>query len=250
MMWRKLLNRLTNNSSVLTYLIELSLIILSILVAIQADRYQQSRQNIKKLDAYMQSVYQDLLDEQETNKMNLVDCGRDMNSIKQCLRLSRYNQDDSLDLALRYIGAVLTRGVFRTFPPTTFDIMLATGDVSLIRDLEFRKDLASNFSFRDRYIKRDLEGWDEETKQIGYYLSKYIDLACLSTSKKPIECLTDRSGFVRDVHNDLLIYLRVAQLRAFHLERAITNTDYTIEEVEARYEVVRPSAENEETLPE
>jgi hypothetical protein len=232
MIWRKILNRLKNkNFSLVTYLVEIVLIILSVLIAIQADRYNQNRKNEAKLEGYLQAMHQDLLGEQERNRKNLYDCQKDLNGIQRCLQLARYNQDDSLDLALRHLGSVFTRGVFRTFPPTTFNIMLSTGDISLISDLEFRNRLAATFSFRDTYLKDDLQQFDAQVKELSASLGKYIDWACLATSERLHPCLIDRKGFVEDVHNDLFIFLRMTQLRAFHLEVAIQNFDGMIKEM-------------------
>ena len=74
MIWRKILNRLTGKKTgVLIYVVEVSLIIVSILVAIQADRYQQNKRNEIKLDNYIQSMYQDLLKDHDRNQNNLAD---------------------------------------------------------------------------------------------------------------------------------------------------------------------------------
>jgi hypothetical protein len=239
MLWRKILNRLkSKNSSIVTYIVEVSLIILSILIAIQADRLNQSRRNSAKLDDYLQAMYQDLLDEQDQNVNNLVDCQKDIYSLEQCLRLCRYDQNDSLNLALQHLAAVFTRGVFRTFPPTTFDIMLSTGDISLIRDIAFRNRLAATFSFRDTYVQDELQEFDDQIQNLSHSLGRYIDWSCLTTTRSLESCLIDRQGFVEDVHNDLFIFLRTTQLRAFHLDIAIQNFKRTIREMEQQVEPV------------
>ncbi|MCB0629786.1 MAG: hypothetical protein R2824_02150 [Saprospiraceae bacterium] len=239
MLWRKILNRLKgNNSSIGTYIVEVSLIILSILIAIQADRFNQYRKDRAKLEDYLQSMYRDLIQDQDQNKKNLADSQKDLYSIQECLRLCRYDQNDSLDLALQHLSTVFTRGVFRAFPPTTFDIMLSTGDISLIKDISFRNRLAATFSFRDTYVQHDLQEFDDQIKALSYSLGSYINWACLATSKTPYSCLTDRKGFVEDLHNDLFIFLRITQLRAFHLQVAIQNFERTIGEMEEHVKVV------------
>lgn len=242
MIWRKILSRLkSKNTGIGVYLIEISLIILSILIAIQADRYNQSRKNEAKLQDYLQSMHQDLLEEQRQNRNNLIDCEKDLNSIERCLKLCRYNQDDSLDLALKNLGSVFTRGVFRTFPPTTFDIMLSTGDISLIKELEFRNRLAATFSFRDTYIKEDLQNFDDQIEELSHSMGRYIDWACLATSETFHPCLVDRTGFVEDVHNELFIFMRIAQLRAFHLGIAVNSFAAMIKEMEEYVVPVAPA---------
>jgi len=236
MIWRKILNRLTGKKTgVLIYVVEVSLIIVSILVAIQADRYQQNKRNEIKLDNYIQSMYQDLLKDHDRNQNNLADCQNDIKNIERSLRLSQINQDDSLSLALRNLGVVFTRGVFRAFPPTTFDIMLQSGDAALIRDLDFRNKLASAFSFREDYIKKDLLDFDIQTREMSKIMAQYGNLSCMFTSSELHACLRDREGFIENFHNDLFTFLRTAQVRAFHLQIAIQGFDKTIKEMEELY---------------
>ncbi len=220
-----------------SYIGEVSLIILSILIAIQADRYSQSMKNQAQLEEYLQLTYQDLLDEQFLNQNNLNDCQSDISDIQTCLRLCRYNQDDSLNQALSHLQRVFSRGVFRAFPPTTFDIMASNGDISLIQDLSFRKNLASVFSFRDAYVKQDLLDFDAQTKTLAYELGQYIDLECLSYSESLHTCLIDRPGFVEGVHNELVIFLRQAELRQFHLTIAVQYFERAINEIEQLYDL-------------
>lgn len=233
MIWRKLLNRLKNKKiGIGTYIVEISLIIFSILIAIQADRCNQNRKDDTKLQAYLEAMHQDLLDEQGSNQNNLTDCNSDLESLEQFLRLSRYNQNDSLDLALQHIRRVFSRGVFRTFPPTTFDIMMSTGDISLIKDLTFRNRLAATFSFRDSYIQNDLKEFDAQVKTLAQSMGQYIDLACMTTSGPLHACLVDRTGLVENNHNEVFLFLRMAQVRAFHLSIAIQNFDKMIKIME------------------
>lgn len=236
MIWRRILKRLTGEKvGVLHYIVEVSLIIVSILVAIQADRYQQNKRNELKLENYIASMYQDLLEDQERNRNNLGDCQQDIRNITQSLRLSQINQADSLNLALRNFGVVVTRGVFRAFPPTTFDIMLQTGDIALIKDLDFRSRLASTFSFRDDYVKKDLLDFDTQTRETSKALGQYGNLSCMFSNSNLQTCLTDREGFVAHFHNDLFICLRMAQVRAFHLQNAVRYFDKTIKVMEELY---------------
>lgn len=246
MIWRKILDRIKNRpQNIGTYLMEILLIIFSILVAIQADRYQQSRKNEAKLQDYLQAVYQDLQDEQKRNRNNLADCRQDINSLQRCLQLGRFNQNDSLDLALEHLKSVVARGVFRTFPPTTFDIMLSTGDIALIKDLEFRNRLAATFSFRDTYIKNDLQTFDQQIRETSRLVGKYVDLPCLAVSEIPHGCLTDKAGFVQDAPNELFMLLRMADIRKFHLQIAVNSFAKTIEEMEALGISIDPNEESQ-----
>lgn len=236
MFWRKFLSKLSGGKvNVLAYILEIFLIIFSILIAIQADRYQQSKRNQHKLEDYIEAMYIDLLDEQESNRNNLFDCQQDINSIRAGIRLSQINQNDSIQLALYNLAQVASRAVFRAFPPTTFDIMMSTGDIALIKDLEVRGQLASTFSFRDNYIKRDLLEFDNETKKAIAQLSKYVNLSCMYTTRNLTDCLTDREGFTQHFHNELFAISRAADLREFHLRRAITYFEFAIENMEEVY---------------
>lgn len=236
MFWRKFLSKLSGGKiNFLAYVLEIFLIIFSILIAIQADRYQQSKRNQNKLDDYIQAMYLDLLEEQESNRNNLFDCQQDVISIKKGIRLSQINNTDSIQLALYHLAQVAGRGVFRAFPPTTFDIMLSTGDIALIRNLEVRGQLASTFSFRDAYTKKDLLEFDKETKRVYGELSKYANLNCMYTTRNLVSCLTDQDGFTKQFHNELFPLLRTADLRAFHLKRAINYFDAAIEDLERIY---------------
>lgn len=238
MLLRRIRRRLSNsNAKVATYLLEVLLIILSVLAAIQADRYNQARKDQQKLDEYVQALYQDLQEELETNRMNLIDCQKDLTAIEDAMRQFRYDQNDSLQLGLANLGAVFTRGVFRAFPPTTYDVMLSSGDLALIEDLEFRNLLASVMAFRDNYLKSDLQEFDKQTLELSRYVGQYVDITCLASSEELYPCIFDRQGIVSDVHNELFIYYRVAQLRAFHLSASVRGMDAAVRGMEELYAV-------------
>ncbi|MBX2876704.1 MAG: hypothetical protein KTR30_31600 [Saprospiraceae bacterium] len=240
MFWRKFLSKLSGGKvNFLAYVLEIFLIIFSILIAIQADRYQQSKRNQHKLDDYIKAMYLDLLDEQESNRNNLYDCQQDIKSIRAGIRLSQNNQNDSIQLALYNLAQVASRAVFRAFPPTTFDIMMSTGDIALIKDLGVRSQLASTFSFRDAYVKRDLLEFDNETQKVTRELSKYANLSCMYATRNLTSCLTDLEGFTKHFHNELFPLSRTAGLREFHLKRAITYFNAAIENMEEVYGLKR-----------
>ena len=50
-----------------------------------------------------------------------------------------------------------------------------------------------------------------------------------------VSCLTDRAGFSQQFHNELFPLLRTADLRAFHLKRAINYFDAAIADIERIY---------------
>jgi len=239
MFWRKILNRLrTPKTGIGTYIVEVSLVILSILIAFQADRYNQNLKNNKKLNDYIQATYKELLEEQETNKVNLIDCNKDIQNIQNSLRLLKAENKDSTILTLELVAEVFSRGVFRSFPPTTFDIMVSTGDVTLIKDLEFRRALSSLFSFRENYIKGDLQEYDAELKVLLQQLSKYLNLSCIyEPDQLPFECIKKLEGLESEISNHLFIFLDFAQSRAFHLRIAIKMYDSMIKRLEEEYGV-------------
>lgn len=238
MLLRRIRQRLsTSNAKVVTYLLEVLLIILSVLAAIQADRYNQARKDQQKLEEYVDALYQDLLDEQAANRMNLADCQKDLAAIEAAMQQFRYDQNDSLQLGLANLGAVFTRGVFRAFPPTTYDVMLSSGDLALIEDLEFRNLLASVMAFRDNYLKSDLQEFDKQTLAFSRYIGQYVDITCMASTEQLYRCIIDREGLVNDAHNELFIFYRVAQLRAFHLSASVRGMATAIREMEEMYGV-------------
>ena len=236
MLFRRIFNRLRlSRGKWGVYLLEVLLIMLSVLLAIQADRYNQERKNETKLKAYLQALYQDLKDEQFSNENNLDDCLKDMEDLISCIRLARMDHNDSLNASITHLQSVYRRGVFRAFPPTTFDIMISSGDITLVKDLAFRNRLAATFAFRDSYLKKDLQNHDAQTRHIAKSMSPYLDLACLSKTEAPYQCIIDREGYINDQHNDLFLFLQLAEERAFHLKVGIRSFDYTIKEMEELY---------------
>lgn len=236
MLFRRIFNRIAAARGKWgVYLLEVALIVLSVLLAIQADRYNQERKNEAKLKAYIQALYQDLKDEQFANRNNLLDCKKDIASIASCIRLSQYDQNDSITMALDHFRQVFSRGVFRAFPPTTFHIMTNSGDIALIKDLALRKQLAATFAFRDNYIKQDLRNHDQLTKDIASRMSPYLDFPCMKRSDGLHQCLTDRHGFAANGQNDLFLFQQTAEARAFHLKVGINYFEACIGELEGLY---------------
>lgn len=238
MFWRKFFSRTTNSkTNILVYLAEIGLIIFSILVAIQADRYRQNIRTENKLDDYLQAMYQDLLAEQRLNQNNLADCLNDIKNIEASMRLSQIGQADSLSSALQNFGAVIARGVFRAFPPTTYDIMFSTGDIGIIKNLEFRSRLAGAFSFRQDYVKKDLLAFDALTDEVARSLGQFGNLSCMVSTPQPHICLRDRKGFINNFNNELFLLLTNARSRAYHLRIATRYFEATIQEMEKLYDL-------------
>ncbi|NRB52580.1 MAG: hypothetical protein HRU41_33270 [Saprospiraceae bacterium] len=245
MFWRKFFSRMANSkTNWLVYLAEICLIIFSILVAMQADRYRQNIRSENKLDDYLRAMYQDLLIDQRLNQNNLADCLNDIKNIEASMRLSQINQSDSLSSALQNFGAVISRGVFRAFPPTTYDIMISTGDIGIIKDLEFRSRLAGAFSFRADYVKKDLLAFDALTDDVARSLGQYGNLSCMVSTPEPQTCLRDRPGFIDNFNNELFLLLTNARSRAYHLRIATRYFEATIKKMEEMYDLQAQEEEN------
>ena len=95
----------------------------------------------------------------------------------------------------------------------------------MIRDLDFRNKVASTFSFREEYIKKDLLDFDIQTREISNTLAEFGHLSCMFSGSSLPACLKDREGFIENFHNDLFTLLRTAQVRAFHLQIAVRSSN-------------------------
>jgi hypothetical protein len=225
--------RIWNPRELRDYLLQVTLIILSILIATSVDRCNQAQKNARDLQEYLLAVRADLIADIESNNLNLIDCKKDVAGISRGLALLRHNHPDSLDQAIiGEIVPVLNRGVFRSFPPTTFELMQATGDVRLIPDLELRDLIATAFAFQEDYVKADLQAYDAQVLATIEQLGRFIDLTCVLQPKRATACIEDQPAFLSDPHNELVLLLRVADNRAFHLERATYGLKKTLEAVE------------------
>jgi len=217
------------------YFLQVSLIILSLFIATRVDRCNLANKNEEKLQAYLTAIELDLQDELELNENNLFDCEQDIKGLEHGIKLLRHNQDDSIRLAIQEIFTVFTRGVFRSFSPTTYEIMSNSGDILLIKDLELRGNLAAVFAFRTDYLKTDLLAYDKLAKKTAEKLGHFLDLACLAGQQAdPIACVTKREQLIKDPHNELTLLVREAELRAFHLEKAIMHLKRTLLELQEK----------------
>jgi hypothetical protein len=132
----------------LGYLAEVTLIIFSILFAFWIERFREGWEEDKKLEQYFSEIQEDLKEEIQTSKMNRYDCENDIKALLKILELSETRSSDSTALYRSKFLSVYYRGVFRTFAPTTADVMANNGDLELIKDHTLRKLIVSTFSFR------------------------------------------------------------------------------------------------------
>lgn len=206
------------------YVTQISLILISLLLATRAEQCRESGKNQDKLREYLIAVKSDIQNELKTDRMNLNDCNRDIQCLIEFLSKSSYAQNDSLYAAYSNFAEVYQRGVFRAFPPTTFDLMVQSGDADLLKDLQLRNSLASVFAFRQNVIRKDLEDFDRSTQVCAEKLGAYFDLSLMFAGEKE-KFMLDKEAFLRSPHNEVLIFLRNTNLRAFHLEEAIESLE-------------------------
>ncbi|HAD11455.1 MAG TPA: hypothetical protein DCF33_03350 [Saprospirales bacterium] len=217
--WLSRFTGLFDPTGVKKYITQVTLILVSLFIATRADRCREAAKDQVKLKEYLTAVQQDLDAELETDEMNLNDCKRDIQCLFRFMQLSKYESRDSLFNAFSNFAEVYQRGVFRAFPPSTYDIMVQTGDVSLIKDLKLRNTLASVFAFRQNVVQKDLQDFDQQTQICAEKLGRFLDLGQMfSESNRPF--LLDEQGFRNTPHNEVFILLRMANLRGFHLDVA------------------------------
>ncbi len=202
------------------YVIQVSLILLSLAIATSVDRCRERAKNEDKLQAYLTSIRADIATEIQTDRTNLYDCQRDQHCLEKALRLIAGQQTDSSRLILQNIQEVLMRGVFRDFHPTTYELMAQTGDANLLKDLQLRNQLASVFAFRQNVIKKDFEDFDQETHDCMAQLGQFIDFLKMY-SPDPSQVFVDRKGFWTTPRNEIYLLARSADIKAFHLSNAI-----------------------------
>jgi hypothetical protein len=188
------------------------------------DRCREAEKNKAKLREYLTAIQVDLKEEIVTCEMNLNDCENDMKCLSATLQNINIPHRDSLERALNGFAQVYWRGVFRSFSPTTFELMSETGDANLLKNMELRNKLSSVFAFRKNIIKQDLEQFDKQTELCAEKLGQHVNLTMLLYSTPFDEkCITDKVGFLKSPHNEVFLLLRTANLRAFHLDTAIEN---------------------------
>jgi hypothetical protein len=204
------------------YITQITLILVSLFIATTADRYREAAKNKEKLQEYLVAIKADLKEEIRVNRMNLHDCRNDCKSLYHYMHLAALPQLDSQLMALQYFAEVYWRGVFRAFPPLTYELMQESGEVRLIKDLELQNALSSICAFRRNVIQNDLNQYDLETQRCAQKLGDNIHLSGLLYGEKPdASCIINKTAFAKSPHNEILLLLRCAELRGFHLENAL-----------------------------
>jgi hypothetical protein len=201
------------------YITQVTLILFSLFIATTVDRYRQGRKEQVKLQEYLKAIEKDLDLEIETCKMNLKDCNTDINGISRSLHYLQMNHPDSIEQGLMAFFDVFQRGVFRTFQPTTFEMMAQAGEAHLIKDLELRSNLAMVFAFRNNTIKKDLEDYDTKTDECARALGKYVDFTQIFRQKYKSPLAFAKGDLIPQ--NELFLLLRMANVRGFHLGASI-----------------------------
>ena len=143
----------------LEYLLQVSLIVLGLVIATSVNRCNTRRKAAASLQEYYTAIRADLEVESRSNQLNIDDAQRDIESLDNAVRLLAASHTDSLVRGIEEVTDVVVKGVFRTFSPTTFDVMVNTGDVSLITDLDLRSGLATLFAFRPNIVEQDLRNY-------------------------------------------------------------------------------------------
>ncbi len=220
---RQFLN-LFDPAGVKKYFTQISLILISLLLATRAEKCRDEHKEDRKLREFLIEVQADIQEELKNDEMNLKDCKRDIKCLVNFLRYYNDPAPDSLKSAMESIAEVYYRGVFRSFPPNTFEIMVETGDARLIRDLKMRAELASVFAFRRNVVQPDLASFDLQTQQCFREMGYFLDLTQLMKAYNE-SFFTDKKGFIEASHNEAFLLLRNAELRAFHLDVAIEDLE-------------------------
>lgn len=218
--WLGRLVDLFDPAGVRKFVTQIALILISLLLATRADRCREAGKDREKLREYLTAIQTDLEVEIETDQMNLNDCERDLKCLVQFFSKGSHDHTDSLFEAYSNFAEVYQRGVFRAFPPSTFDLMVQSGDANLLKDLHLRNSLASVFAFRQNVIRKDLQDFDLQTQVCAEKLGRFFDLSLMFAEGNG-KFLLDKEGFLRDPHNEVFLLLRNVNLRSFHLENAI-----------------------------
>jgi hypothetical protein len=229
------------------YLLQVSLILLSLFIAVGIDRCNQASKEDNLRETYYESIEADLLEEKESNEFNLADCRNDIRDIVNALNGMVEDNAESRKVIAQSLGTVFGRGVFRPFSPNTYDIIYQSGDVLLIEDLRLRYLLSANTAFRNDYVRDDLRRHDEMTLEVAEEVSPYLSLNCLRRLAKGEEedCISDFPELVKFGQGKLSVFLRHAELRAFHLERAIVLNALALERLREVKDGAGPEPEGE-----
>ncbi len=203
------------------YIIQVSLIILSILIALGVDRCSQNMSNAERLNEYLDAMEEEMEHEAYSTLNNIGDADKDVNNLQFGMNTFPKGVDSLTEKALQRVLSTFIRGVFRAFPPMTYERMAATNDAFLIKDLTFRERLASTASFRTDYVQADLNKYDALVLEAIDRFGRYVDIGCLIRTKAaaPLDCVTDKDALQRNGAADLSKLYHLAGMRRFHLDR-------------------------------
>ena len=200
------------------YLLQVSLIVLGLAIATSVDRCNTARRNEAKLLDYYRAIRADIRADAYSNTLNIADARNDVTDLDAALRLLPQPGPDSLTTGLRRLRRVLLKGVFRTFSPSTFDLMAANGDQALIRDLRVRNQLSDAFAFRNDILADDLRLYNQEVRRTLNALSAHLELRCFLTGPQDPSCL-DEPTPLRPTDLDPVLELQLtAHSRLYHLD--------------------------------
>lgn len=203
------------------YIIQVFLIIFSILVATWVGQCTEREKDEKKLAVYMASMKEEVNFEIERHNLNFYDAKKDVDQLSEALRLLSYDNLDSTYLAFSYFFRVNIRGVFRTYPPSTWDAMISAGDSELIRDLDLRQQIAGSFAFRNTTVREDLSHWDAATQNAFDQVAEFIVFPDMEKFDGRFEeLLLKPKEFVIRVNPIIKSLLRQCQIRMLHLDVA------------------------------
>ena len=213
------------------YLLQVSLIIVGLVIATSVDRCNTTRKDRHRMADYYGAIYKDLEEEQLATANNLGDAVRDVAQLDSAIRRFGYAQPDSAVAGLGALNTVLRKGVFRTFSPTTFEVMQNTGDISLIKDIGLRSELAGVFAFRNNIVRRDLIDYDALVLRTIQSLQEYVDPECIAAFTASPECIRDLKGLSDRGVDDLIVLELAARTRLFHLQMAEDGLDAVTDRV-------------------
>ena len=216
-----------------SYFTQVSLLIVSVLLALAVDRCQQSRKDAARWVEYRTLIVEELERELNSTQMNIADNANDIAGLEAAMAAVPAEETAAQLAVAGQVGLVIGRGVFRTFPPLTYALMVSNGDSHLLEDLDLRQRLAAYASFREDYIQHDLVRHDELTLELIDRVGAYLDLLCLRrTSASDPSCITDPARMRRELPQDVAKVYRHSILRGFHLQKG----EGLLEELLERFE--------------
>lgn len=199
------------------YLVSVSLIVLSLMLTAQLERWREAQKDSRKLKEYFLAIETDIKADLHLDSLNVYDAYRDLARLQRILVLLHEDKKTKSDSILIYFREVMGRGVFRAFPPTTFELISQSGDAALIKDIGLRNKMATVFAFRQNIIRPDFAQYDASLRDCAKELGQYVDLSWLLLNDIQ-KSWVNKDGFYSKPHNEILLLYRDTQLKIFHLE--------------------------------